>query len=86
MVKEARREFFLKHSYDFTTGGTYDLSGTFRHLAVSADLLDISIYEIQSSWTGPEELKPASYTLQSLPKGLKFLQVVSPQNLLRSWD
>ena len=63
MVKEARREFFLKYSYDFTTDGTHNLSGTFRHLAVSANLLDTSIYEIQSSWTGPEELKQANYTL-----------------------
>ena len=86
MVKEARREFLLKHSYDFTTDGTHNLSRTFRHLTVSADLLGTSIYEIQSSWTGPEELKQAIYALQSLPKGLKFLWVVPPQNLLRSWD
>ena len=26
---------------------------------------------------GPEELKHANYVLQSLPKGLKFLRVVS---------
>ena len=45
---------------------------------MSADLLGTSIYEIQSSWTGPKELKQANYTLQSLPKGLKFLQVVAP--------
>ena len=78
MVKEARREFFSKYSYDFTTDSPRDLSRTFRHLAVSANLLGTSIYEIQSSWTGPEELKQANYALQSLPKGLKFLQVVPP--------
>ena len=78
MVKEARREFFLKHSYDFTTDGTHNLSGTFRQLAVSTNLLGTSIYEIQLSWTGPKELKQVNYTLQSLPKGLKFLQVVAP--------
>ena len=63
MVKEARREFFLKHSYDFTTDGACDLFRTFRHLAASADLLGTSIYKIQSSWTGPEELKQANYAL-----------------------
>ena len=78
MVKVARREFFSKHSYDFTTDGTHNLYGTFRQLAVSANLLGTSIYEIQSSWTGPEDLKQANYVLQSLPKGLKFLQVVPP--------
>ena len=78
MVKEARREFFLKHSYDFTTEGTPDLSGTFRQLAASTNLLGTSIYEIQSSWTGPKELKQANYALGSLPKGLKFLHVVPP--------
>ena len=78
MVKEARREFFLKHTYDFTTDGTLDLSRTFKCLAVSAYLLGTSIYEIQSSWTGPDELKQANYALLSLPKGLKFLRVVPP--------
>ena len=68
MVKEARREVFLKHSYDFTTDGTHDLNGTFRQLAASTNLLVTSIYEIQSSWTEPEELKQADYALQSLPK------------------
>ena len=78
MVKEVRREFFLKHSYNFTTGGTCDISRTFRQLAASTDLLGTSIYEIQLSWTGPKELKQANYALQSLPKGLKFLWVVLP--------
>ena len=74
MVKEARREF-SKHSYNFTTDGTCDLCGIFRHLAASTDLLGTSIYEIQSSWTGPEELKQGNYALGSLPKGLKFLRI-----------
>ena len=86
MVKEARREFFLKHTYDFTTDGARDLSRTFKYLAACADLLDTSIYKIQSPWTGSDDLKQANYALLSLPKGLKFLRVVPPQNLLRSWD
>ena len=73
MVKEARREFFSKCSYNFTTDGNCNLSGTFRWLAASANLLGTSIHEIQVSWTGPKELKQANYALQSLPKGLKFL-------------
>ena len=45
---------------------------------MSAGLLGTSIYEIQSSWTGPDELKQANYALLSLPKGLKFVQAVPP--------
>ena len=78
MVKEARRAFFSKHSYNFTTDSVHNLSGTFRQLAASTNLLGTSIYEIQSSWTGPKELKQVNYALQSLTKGLKFLQVVPP--------
>ena len=76
MVREARREYFSKHSFDFTLDGTRDLSGTFKHLAIRAGLLGTSIYKTQSPWTGPEELKQANYILLILPKGLKFLQAV----------
>ena len=47
-----------------------------KKLAASAGLLGTDIHEIEASWTGPEELKQANYTLQSLPKGLKFLRVL----------
>ena len=76
IVIEARLKFFSKHSYNFTGDGSHDLSGIFKKLAVSTGLLGTAIYEIQSSWTEPEELKQANYTLWSIPKGLKFLQVV----------
>ena len=49
-----------------------------KHLATSTGLLGTSIYETQSPWTGPEELKQANYILLSLPTGLKFLQAVPP--------
>ena len=78
MVKEERREFFSKHSYNFTTDGNCNLSRTFRQLSVSANLLGTSIHEIQASWTGPKELKEGNYALQSLLKGLKFLHMVPP--------
>ena len=76
MVKEARKEYFSKHSYDFTLDGNCNLSGMFKHLATSAGLLGTSIYKTQSPWTGPEELKQANYILLSLPEGLKFLWAV----------
>ena len=78
MVKEARREYFSKHSFDFTSDSNHNLSGMFKHLATSAGLLGTYIYETQSPWTGPEELKQANYVLLSLPKALKFLQAVPP--------
>ena len=55
---------------------TDDLSNIFRELAKGAGLLGKSIYEIQLSWNGLEELKHTNYSLQSLPKGLRFLRVV----------
>ena len=45
---------------------------------MNTNLLGTSIHEIQVSWTGPKELKQADYTLQSLPKGLKFLHTIPP--------
>ena len=60
LVREARREFFWKHSYNFTTDSTCNLSEIFRQMAMSADLLDTSIHVIQASWTGPNELKQAN--------------------------
>ena len=73
---EARLCFFSKHSHNFDQDSTHDLSKVFKKLATKAGLLGSNIYEIEASWTGPEELKQANYTLQSLPKGLKFLRVV----------
>ena len=69
---------FLKHSYNLITEGTHDLSEIFKQMAMSAELLGTSIYEIQVSWMGPNKLKQANYALQSLPKGLKFLHLVPP--------
>ena len=74
---EARSCFFSKHSYNFNQDGNCDLSEIFKNLAENAGLLGTDIYEIEASWTGPEELKQANYTLQFLPKGLKFLREVS---------
>ena len=76
IVKEARSHFFSNHSYDWVHDGTNDLSDVFKELAESAGLLGEAIYEIQLSWTGPEELKQANYALWSLPKGLRFLRAV----------
>ena len=47
-------------------------------MATSTELLGTSIYEIQASWTGPDELRQANYALRSLLMGLKFLCVVPP--------
>ena len=75
-IKEARSHYFATHPWDWIHGNTDDLSNIFRELAEGADLLGKSIYELQLSWEGPEELKHANYSLQSLPKGLRFLRAV----------
>ena len=77
-VKEARKEFFLKHSYNFVMEGTCNLLEVFMQMAMSTNLLSTPIYEIQVSWTGQDELRQVHYALRSLHKGLKFLHVVPP--------
>ena len=76
IVKEARSHFFSNHSCNWVHDGTNDLTEIFKELAESTSLLGEALYEIQLSWTGPEELKQANCALQSLPKGLRFLRVV----------
>ena len=73
LVKEARKDFFSKYSYNFIMEGTHNLSEIFRQMATSAELLGTFIYEIQASWMGLDELRQANYALRSLPKGCKFL-------------
>ena len=63
LVKDARREFFLKHSYNFITEGTCNLSEIFKQMAASTKLLGTSIYKIQASWMGSDKLKQANYAL-----------------------
>ena len=57
IIKEARSHFFSNHLYDFINDGTHNLSNVFKELAKSAGLLGEAIYDIQLSWTRPEELK-----------------------------
>ena len=78
LVKEARKEYIKRHSYNFTAEGTHDLSEVFRWMTKSAELLGSVIYEIQEVWMGPDKLQQANYTLRFLPKGFKFLCVVPP--------
>ena len=77
-MKEARKEYFSKHSYNFTTEGTHNLLDIFKWMDDSAELLGTSIHKIQAVWTRLDELRQANYALRSLPKGLKFLHVVPP--------
>ena len=76
IIKEARSCFFSNHSFNWVNDSTNDLYDVFQELAESVSLLGEVVYEIQLSWTRPEELKQANYALQSLPKGLRFLRVV----------
>ena len=83
LVKEARKEYFSRHSYNFTAEGTCNLLEVFKQMAKSANLLGTSIHEIQAVWMGPDELRQANYAVRSLPKGLKFLHAVPPSECLK---
>ena len=76
LIKEARSCYFANHPWDWIYGNDDNLSDIFRELAKGTDLLGKSIHEIQLSWEGQEELKQTNYSLQSLPKGLRFLREV----------
>ena len=76
-IKEARECFFTTPPWDWVQSNTDNLSNIFRELAQGAGLLGKSIYKIQRSWDGPDHLKHSNYVLRSLPKGLKFLRMVS---------
>ena len=76
-VKEARECYFATHPWDWACSNVDDLSNIFREPIQGAGLLGKTIHEIQVSWNGPVELKHANYFLRSLPKGLKFLRMVS---------
>ena len=85
-LKEARECYFTTHPWDWASAATWMISLTFsgnlpKALACWARL----IHEIQVSWNGPEELKHANYILRSLPKGLKFLRMVSAKESPKSW-
>ena len=78
LVREMREEYFKRHSPNFTMENTHDLSDIFGHMAETAKLLGLAIYEIKEVWVGLDELQQANYALRTLPKGLTFLQVVPP--------
>ena len=82
-MKEARAHYFAAHSWDWTCSNMEDLSDIFKGLAQEAGLLGESIFKIQQSWEGLEHLKQANYILQSQPKGLRFLRVVSTRESLK---
>ena len=83
LVKEARACYFTTHPWDWAHCNMDNLSEIFKELAQVAGLLGESIHELQRSWDGPEDLKHGNYVLWSLPKGLKFLRVVSAKESLK---
>ena len=84
LVKEAREEYFSKHSYNFTTEGTCNITEIFRQMAKSAKLLGTSIYEIEALWTGLDELRQANYALvppSESPKVMGLVGIHDPDAL-----
>ena len=55
-MRETRKEYFKRHSPNFTTDGMCDLSEVFRCMAETAGLLGSAIYKIQEVWKGPDKL------------------------------
>ena len=51
-MKEARKEYFKRHSPKFTTDGMGDQPEVFRCMAISAKLLGSAIYKIQEVLMG----------------------------------
>ena len=78
LVRKMREEYFQRHSPNFNTENTHDLSDVFWCMAKTTELLGSGIYDIKEVWTGPDELWQANYALRTLLKGLKFLRVVPP--------
>ena len=78
LVRKIREEYFRRHSPHINTENTCNLWGVFWHMAETTELLGSTIYKIKEVWTGLDELQQANYMLRTLPKGLKFLRVVSP--------
>ena len=76
-IKEAGEHYFATHPWDWACSNRDNHSDIFRELTQGAGLLGESIHEMRVSWNGLEELKHANYILRSLPKGLKFLRMVS---------
>ena len=50
LVKEVRKEYFSKHSYNFTMEGTHNLLEVLKQISKSTELLGTSIHEIQAIW------------------------------------
>ena len=83
---EAQREFFSKHSYNFTTDGTHNLSEIFKQVAMSADLLGTSIHEIQAHGLDPMNWKKQTMLYNLYPKVWSFSMWYPLPNPLRLWD
>ena len=77
-MKKTWEYYFRRHCPNFSTENTCDLSDIFWCMIKTGELLGSTIYEIKEAWTGPDELQQANYVLRTLPKGLKFLKMVSP--------
>ena len=53
LVREVREEYFKRHFPNFTTENTCDLSDVYWHMAQTAKLHGLAIYEIKEVWAGP---------------------------------
>ena len=57
LLKEARKEYFSRHSYNFTAEGTCILLEVFKQMAKSTHILDTVIHDNQVVWMELDELR-----------------------------
>ena len=77
-MRKTREEYFQRHSLNFNTENTCDLSDVFWCMAKTAELLGSGFYKMKEVWAGLNELQQANYALRTLLKGLQFLRAVLP--------
>ena len=86
LVREVRREFFSKHSSNFTTEGVHNFSEIFKQMARSADLW--ALPSMKSRHHRPDLTYWNKWTMfyDLYPKVWSFSGQYPFLNLLRLWD
>ena len=78
LVRKMREEYFKNHCSNFNNKNSCELMAIFQQMIETVGLLGSTIYEIKEAWMGWDELWQANYALKTLPKRLRFFQVLSP--------
>ena len=88
LVRETREEYFKRHSPNFTTENTCDLPDILWHMAETAKLLGLAIYEIKEcgrGWMNCSKLTTCWEPCQRAWYSLQWYPHWSPQRLWAWW-